>query len=91
MVDREVWRKVERQKIPNDRRLIGYKWVFKIIRYGTYRVRLVTLWYIQIPAVDYTCNFAPGAHDVSFRITLARMIVEKLDSIVMDVETAYLY
>ena len=31
------------------------------------------------------------AHDVSFRIELARMMVEKLDSLVMDVETAFLY
>ena len=30
-------------------------------------------------------------HDVSFRIALARMMVEKLDSLVMDVETAFLY
>ena len=31
------------------------------------------------------------AHDVSFRIALARMMVENLDSLVMDVETAFLY
>ena len=91
MADREVWRKTERQKIPNDRRLIGNKWVFKIKRDGTYRARLVALGYSQIPGVDYTDNFAPVAHDVSFRITLARMMVEKLDSIAMDVETAFLY
>ena len=36
-------------------------------------------------------DFAPVAHDVSFRIALARMMVEKLDSLVMDVETAFLY
>ena len=41
--------------------------------------------------VDYTDNFAPVAHDVSFRIALARMMVEKLDSLVMDVETEFLY
>ena len=29
MVDREFWRKTERKEIPNDRRLIGNKWVFK--------------------------------------------------------------
>ena len=91
MVDREVWRKTERKKIPNDRRLIGNKWVFKIKRDGTYRARLVALGCSQIPGVDYTDNFAPVAHDVSFRITLARMLVEKLDSLVMDVETAFLY
>ena len=36
-------------------------------------------------------KFAPVAHDVSFRIALARMIVQKLDSLVMDVETSLLY
>ena len=41
--------------------------------------------------MDYTDNFAPVAHDVSYRIALARMMVEKLDSLVMDVETAFLY
>ena len=51
----------------------------------------MALGYSQIPGVDYTVNFAPVAHDVSFRIALARMMVEKLDSLVMDVETAFLY
>ena len=78
-------------KIPENRRLIGNKWVFKIKRDGTYRARLVALGYSQIPGVDYTDNFAPVAHDVSFRIALARMMVEKLDSLVMDVETAFLF
>ena len=41
--------------------------------------------------MHYTDNFAAVAHDVSFRIALARMMVEKLDSLVMDVETAFLY
>ena len=91
MIDREVWRKTERKKIPNDRRLIGNKCVFMIKRDGTYRARLGALGYSQIPGVDYTDNFAPAAHDVTFRIALARMMVEKLDSLVMDVETAFLY
>ena len=91
MIERGVWRKTDRNKIPTNRRLIGNKWVFKIKRDGTYRARLVTLGYSRIPGVDYTDNFAPVAHDVSFRIALARMMVEKLDSLVMDVETAFLY
>ena len=91
MIDRGVWRKVDRKNIPNNRRLIGNKWAFKIKRDVTYRAWLVALGYSQIPGVDYTDNFAPVAHDVSFRIELARMMVEKLDSLVMDVETAFLY
>ena len=91
MINRGVWRKIVRAKIPENRRLIGNKWVFKIKRDGTYRARLVALGYSQILGNDYTDNFAPVAHDVSFRIGLARMMVEKLDSLVMDVETAFLY
>ena len=30
MIDRGVWRKTDRKRIPNDRSLIGNKWVFKI-------------------------------------------------------------
>ena len=51
----------------------------------------MALGYSQIPEVDYTDNFAPDAYDASFRIALARMMVEKLDSLEMDVETAFLY
>ena len=39
MIERGVWRKTDRKKIPNNRRLIGNKWVFKIKRDGTYRER----------------------------------------------------
>ena len=91
MIERGVWRKTDRKKIPNNRRLIGNKLAFKIKRDGTYRARLVVLGYSQITGVDYTDNFAPVAHDVSFRIALARMIVEKLDSLVINVETAFLH
>ena len=91
MIERGAWRKTDRKRIPSNRRLIGNNWVFKIKNDGTYRARLVALGYSQIPGVDYTENFAPVAHDVSFRIALARMMVEKLDSLVRDVETAFLY
>ena len=77
MINRGVWRKTDRAKIPKNRRLIGNKWVFRMKRDGTYRVRLVALGYSQIPGVDYTDNFAPVAPDISFRIALARMMVEK--------------
>ena len=91
MINRGVWRKTDKAKIQKNRRLIGNKWVLKIKRDGIYKARLVALGYSQIPEVDYTDNFAPVAQDVSFRIALARMMVEKLDSLVMDVETAFLY
>ena len=91
MIERGVWRKTERKRIPSNRRLIANKLVFKIKRDGIYRARLGALGYSQIPGVDYIDNFAPVANHVSFRIALARMMVEELDSLVMDVETAFLY
>ena len=83
--------KTDNTKIPKNRRLIGNIWLFKIKRDETYRVRLVALGYSQITGVDYTDNFAPVAHEVSFKIALARMMVDKLDSLVVDVETAFSY
>ena len=91
MINRGVWRKINRAKIPENRRFIGNKRVFKIKGNGTYRARLVALRYSQIPGIDYTDNIAPVASDVSFRIAMARMMVEKLDSLVIVVETAFLY
>ena len=65
--------------------------MFKIKRDGTYIARLVALGCSQIPGLDNAENIAPVGHDVSFRIGFARMMVETLDSLVMDVETAFLY
>ena len=52
MINRGVWRKIDKVKVPENRRLIGNKWVCKIKRDGTYRARLVALGYGQFPGVD---------------------------------------
>ena len=41
--------------------------------------------------MDFTDNFAPVVNDVTFRIALARMMMEDLKFMLMDVETAFLY
>ena len=48
MIRRGVWDVVERSSIPEGRRLIGSKWVFKEKRDGRFRARLVCLGYSQI-------------------------------------------
>ena len=50
---RGVWRVIKKKDMPEGRRLIGNKWVFKVKRNGMYRSRLVALGYTQIPGVDY--------------------------------------
>ena len=75
MEDKNVWKIMCKTEVPGNRRLIGCKLVFKIIRDGTYRARLVALGYSQVPGVDFTDNFAPVVNDVTFRIALARMMM----------------
>ena len=41
--------------------------------------------------MDFTDNFAPVVNDVTFRVALARMMMEDLNCMLMDVETAFLY
>ena len=53
---------------------------------GTYRARLG---YSQVPGVDFTDTFAPVVNDVTFRVALARMMLEDLNCMLMDVETAF--
>ncbi|KAL7572820.1 hypothetical protein ACA910_014674 [Epithemia clementina (nom. ined.)] len=88
MIEKGVWRFVERKDIPKSRRLVGSKWVFKIKRDGTLRARLVSLGYSQVPRVDFSDNFAPVVNDVTFCIVLTRKLVEKVTALSIDVETA---
>ena len=93
MENKRVWRTIHKTDVPKDRSLIGCKWVFKIKRDGTYRARLVALGYSQVPGVDFTDNFAPVVNDVgvTFRVELARIMMENLNCMLMDIETAFLY
>jgi hypothetical protein len=89
MIKRSVWRKCS--KVPEDRKLIGCKWVFKKKKNGVYRARLCALGYSQVPGVDYTENHAPVINDVTFRIMLILWLLKGYDSDVIDVETAFLH
>ena len=59
MLDMGVWRHVRRNDHPNDHRLVGCRWVFKVKRNGVYRARLVAKGFSQIPGVDFTDNYSP--------------------------------
>ena len=86
----QVWRKIKVKDVPEGRKLVGYKWVYKLKRNGVYRSRLVALGYTQIPGVDFTDNFSPVVHDVTLRTALILWIVLGLDVDQIDVESAFL-
>ena len=66
MLDMGVWRHVKRRDCPNDHRLVGCIWVFKVKRNGMYQARLVVKSFSQIPHVDFRDNFSPLVNDVTF-------------------------
>ena len=90
MLDMDVWRHVKRNDHPDMHRLVGCRWVFNVKRNGLYCARLVAKGFRQIPGVDFTDNFYPVVNDVTFRIVVATMIIEKLKGKVVDIDNAFL-
>ena len=55
-----------------------------------YHARLVEKGFSQIPGVDFTDNYSPVVNDVTFRVVVARMIIESRKGIVVDIDNAFL-
>ena len=89
MLDMGVWRHVKRKDHPNDHRLVGCRWVL-VKSNGVYHARLVAKGFGQIPGVDFTDNYSPVVHDVTFRVVVARMLIENLEGKVVDIDNAFL-
>ena len=74
MLDMAVLRHVKRNDHPNDHRLVGCRWVFKVKRNGVYHARLVAKGFSQIPGVDFTDNYSAVVNDVTFRVVVSRIL-----------------
>ena len=90
MLDMGVWRHMKSEGCPNDHRLAGCRWVFKVKRNGVYHARLVAKGFSQIPGMDFTDNYSPVINDVTFRVVVARMLIENLNGKVVDIDNAFL-
>ena len=88
----DVW---ELDEPPQDRQVIGSKWVFKRkIDSGTsverYKARLVTQGFTQKPGLDYDETFCPVVRFESLRILAAMAVQDGLILHQMDVTSAFL-
>ena len=90
MLDMGVWRHVKRNDCPNDHRLVGCRCAFKVKSNGVYHARLVAKGFSQIPGIDFTGNYSPVVNDVTFRVVVARMLIEDLKGKVVDIDNAFL-
>ena len=89
-VGHRVWSHVKRRDYPEDHRLVGCRWVFKVKRNGLYHARLLAKGFSQIPGMDYTDNYSPVVNDVKFRVVVTRMLIEHLKGNVVDIDNAFL-
>ena len=55
-----------------------------------YCARLVAKGFSHIPGMDFTDNYSPVVNDVTFRVVVARMIIENLKGKVVDIANAFL-
>jgi hypothetical protein len=67
------------------------KRLFKLKRYGFFRVILKTFSYNQVPGIDFNVSNAPVINYVSFRIMLVRMILWNLKAKNIDIQTTFFY
>jgi hypothetical protein len=91
MKKRGVWRKTKQQHIPENKRLIGCKWVFKHKKDGRYRARLCALGYSQVPREDFMDTASPDVDDITVRMVISNMLMQEWESEVVDVTTAFLH
>ncbi|GJZ03221.1 retrotransposon protein, putative, ty1-copia subclass [Tanacetum coccineum] len=92
MRDNKVWELVD---LPPKGKTIGHKWLFKKKTdmdgaVHTYKARLVTKGFTQIPGIDYEETFSPVADIRAIRILIAIIAFYDYEIWQMDVKTAFL-
>jgi Reverse transcriptase (RNA-dependent DNA polymerase) len=84
-------------KSPNDKKIIGYKWVFKRKIDGSnseafqYKASLVTKDYSQVQGVDFNDVFLPVVKHISIQILLSLVVIKVLELEQLDVKIVFLY
>jgi Reverse transcriptase (RNA-dependent DNA polymerase) len=77
MMKRNVWKNKNKKDIPQERKPMGSKWVFKKKKKGVYHARLVALGYSQVPGVDFTENYAPVINDIKMHTMIVLIWIYK--------------
>jgi len=91
MSNRGVWEKIKKLDMEPGRRCVKHKWVMDIKQSGRFRARLVACEYSQIPGINLTEVHSPVINDISFCIAMVMKLQMNLDTVIFDVETAFLH
>jgi len=78
------------ERAPQDRNIVGCRWLFRKKEDGRFKVRLVAKGYSQEPGIDFQETFAPVATFTTLRVLLALVAENDWELHSMDVKTAFL-
>jgi len=91
----DAWEFISRKELPDNRKTLHCRWIFKMKTNGSKKSRSVIKGYEQIPGVDYVESFSPLATNTTIKVTVA-MTMEQMvihnDWVIemVDVEAAFL-
>ncbi len=79
------------EPLPEGRKAVKSKWVFKKKADGHFHVRLVAKGFTQLEGVDFDETFSPVARFESLRLLLALAMLEDWEIHQMDIKSAFLH
>ena len=87
---RSVWSIIDKKDLPENKKTLGLKWVFKIKSNGVFKARLVAQGFLQRAGVDYFDSYSPVMSDVTMRLLLVYGLKMDLSISKLDIEAAFL-
>ena len=87
---RSVWSIIDKKDLPENRKTLGLKWVFKIKSNGLFKEILVSQGLLQRAGVDYFDSYSPVMSDVTMRLLLVYGHKMDLSISKLDIEASFL-
>ena len=87
---RSVWSIIDKKYLPENKKTLGLKWVFKIKSNGVFKARLVAQGFLQRAGVDYFDIYSPVMSDVTMRLLLVYGHKMDLSISKLDIEASFL-
>jgi histone deacetylase 1/2 len=96
MIKTGTWTVQNADQLPNDKKLVKLKWVFKTKLDQNFELvkcksRLVAQGFTQVPGVDYFDTYAPVLRKEHLRLILSLAAEHNINLRVMDIQTAFLH
>ncbi len=88
MTKLRVWKRIQKDT-PAKHWCVKCKCGLKMKQNGVFNASLVAYGYSQIPGVDFTENYSPVVHDITFCLLLIAKMIYGLSKNMVDLETSF--